>query len=131
MEEAQRIRLEWHKLEPISLLITRVAGTMFLDDPWFATDGLYHRCPLELKREPENDYDPFAVMVMRGDEKLGYIPRQRNIVIANLLDAGRPLECRLCAMDWDEQSIELWVEVLMDRIDPDDLMKSKLRMTVI
>ncbi|AMK14555.1 HIRAN domain-containing protein [methanogenic archaeon mixed culture ISO4-G1] len=130
-EQPKGLEIEIQPLKPISLLVTRVAGVMYRDDPWFATDGLYHHCPLELRREPENDYDPFAVMVMRGDEMIGYIPRERNIVIANLMDAGRELRCRVCAMDRDDYSIDLWIEVLMDRIEPKDLIDGKMKLTVI
>ena len=130
-EQPKGLEIEIQPLKPISLLVTRVAGIMYRDDPWFVTDGLYHNSPLELRREPENDYDPFAVMVMRGDEMIGYIPRERNIVIANLMDAGRNLRCRACAMDRDEYSIELWIEVLMDRIEPKDLLDGKMKLKII
>lgn len=43
-----------------------------------------------LKREPKNEYDKYAIRVQRNDgRKLGYIPRQDNKVIANLMDAGK------------------------------------------
>jgi hypothetical protein len=44
---------------------------------------------LELKREPENIHDPLATLfVFRGDQKVGYVPRQYAAMIAHLLDAG-------------------------------------------
>lgn len=56
---------------------------------------------LTLKREPENAYDALAILVLdaRG-AKLGYVPRDRNQVLARLLDAGKPLYARLDRKQW-------------------------------
>lgn len=41
---------------------------------------------LTLKREPENRHDCYAVEVYRGDDKLGYLPREENRVVARMMD---------------------------------------------
>lgn len=48
-----------------------------------------------LKSDVDNKYDPRAVMVLAGDKKLGYAPRNWNQVFRGLLDAGYPLQARL------------------------------------
>ena len=48
-----------------------------------------------LVREPENEFDDLAILVKNKDgKKLGYIPRQKNEVIARLMDAGKLLEAQ-------------------------------------
>ena len=45
---------------------------------------------LQLFREPENEYDEWAIAVyITDDDKLGYISRFKNETIARLMDAGK------------------------------------------
>ncbi|MBQ7784700.1 MAG: HIRAN domain-containing protein [Clostridia bacterium] len=45
---------------------------------------------LKLFREPENEYDEWAIAVyITDDDKLGYISRFKNETIARLMDAGK------------------------------------------
>jgi len=46
---------------------------------------------LQLKADPENDYDPRAVAIYFGDVKLGYVPRDSNREIRKFLDCGHDL----------------------------------------
>lgn len=50
---------------------------------------------LDLIREPHNPHDPLAVSLAWRGERIGYVPRLMNADIANRLDAGVPLHCRL------------------------------------
>ena len=43
---------------------------------------------LTLQRQPENPHDYFAVEVYSGNQKLGYLPRADNKIIARMLDQG-------------------------------------------
>jgi hypothetical protein len=43
---------------------------------------------LRLERELENRFDPYAVAIYFDDQKLGYIPRGENEMIAKFLDLG-------------------------------------------
>ncbi len=51
--------------------------------------------PVTLKREPRNPYDRLAIALSWGEEKIGYIPRSENRVIAALLDQGATLKARV------------------------------------
>lgn len=42
---------------------------------------------IELRREPENEYDEFAIALYWQQEKIGFIPANYNETIARLLDA--------------------------------------------
>ena len=57
--------------------------------------------PVILRREPHNPYDRRAIALYWRDEKLGYIPRADNVVIANLLDQGATLK----AMVWKKKKL--------------------------
>lgn len=84
----------------IFLLECHVAGTSHVPieeiEPFLAVGET-----LTLLREPENAFDALAILVLdaRG-AKLGYVPRDRNQVLARLLDAGMLLDARLERMQW-------------------------------
>jgi hypothetical protein len=43
---------------------------------------------LTMKSEPENKYDPSAVVIFYGDKKLGYVPKEENKLIFKFLELG-------------------------------------------
>jgi hypothetical protein len=46
--------------------------------------------PLELRRDPDNEHDPNAIMVLAGGELIGFVPRELAAELAGELDAARP-----------------------------------------
>jgi uncharacterized protein YbaR (Trm112 family) len=61
---------------------------------------------LRLLREPDNPHDPRAVAIYHQDDRIGYVPRNRNREIADRLDRGVPLDCRITAIDPEEGAYE-------------------------
>jgi len=59
-----------------------------------------------LTREPDNPHDPRAVAIDFHDDRIGYVPRERNRKIAELLDQGAHLTCRITAVDPEEASFD-------------------------
>jgi hypothetical protein len=58
---------------------------------------------LTLVYEPENKYDPKAVMLCYGEYKLGYVPRGINDEISKLLEMGYNIfEARIQRLDAKE-----------------------------
>lgn len=51
--------------------------------------------PITLKRESQNPYDHKAVALYWRNEKMVYIPKSDNSVIADLLDQGAPLNANI------------------------------------
>jgi hypothetical protein len=51
-----------------------------------------------LAREAFNDHDRDAVAVYFHNEKLGFVPRQENRAIAQMLDRGESLEARIAGL---------------------------------
>lgn len=45
-------------------------------------------CELSLAGEPDNPHDPDAVAIMLGKTKLGYVPREANSAISQLIYFG-------------------------------------------
>ena len=66
---------------------------------------------LDLVREPDNKYDGFATAVFKDSSKLGYLPRDENISIANLLDSGMLLRCTVKEVN---NNRPLWEAVLVN-----------------
>jgi HIRAN domain len=46
--------------------------------------------PLEIRRDPANEHDPNAIMVLAAGELIGFVPRETAAELAPELDAGRP-----------------------------------------
>jgi hypothetical protein len=84
----------------IMLVECAIAGTSFRElqavEPLIPTGSL-----LPLKREPVNEHDPLAIMILdeRGNH-LGYVPRAKNEALARLMDAGKLLFGRLESKEW-------------------------------
>ena len=76
--------------QEIFLLKCHIAGTAYTDDIEAIEKELHLDDILILRREPENKHDNLAVIVIdEQGRKLGYIPRNKNEVIARLMDAGK------------------------------------------
>jgi hypothetical protein len=63
--------------------------------------------PLELRREPENEYDSFAIALYWQEEKIGFLPAANNEMIARLLDAeALPLLAFITHINYEVQPWE-------------------------
>jgi len=58
-------------------------------------DRMRPRDPLALIREPDNTYDRQAVAVYWRGNKLGYVPRDENAAVAQMLDRGESLKAEI------------------------------------
>ena len=66
---------------------------------------------LELRREPNNKYDEFAIALYWQQEKIGFIPADSNETIARLLDAeALPL---LASITHLNKEVEPWENVVV------------------
>ncbi len=84
----------------IFLIETHVAGTTHVPirevEPALTAGHL-----LVLRREPDNQHDPLAILILTEDgRKVGYVPRDRNEVLARLMDAGKLIFARLDSKQW-------------------------------
>ena len=86
--------------QDIFLLETHVAGLHYYDiknlhEPLKVTDIL------QLRREPTNSRDELAIEIFTlSKQKLGYVPRFRNPVLARLMDAGKLLVAEVASIQF-------------------------------
>lgn len=96
----------------ILVLECLVAGTSFRKlkqvEPSLSTE-----VKLKIKREANNEYDEFAVALYFEKEKIGYIPRDKNEVIARLMDAGKAFYASIKAKEWEGNWLKIEVKVYL------------------
>jgi hypothetical protein len=103
--------------ESVRLLIQRspLAGSQY-----YAVDALWAEIRvgdrLDLIREPENRHDRRAIRVEWRGQKLGYVPRAQNRVIAEAFDQGEKLVARVARLKphpdpWQRVEFEVYIEL--------------------
>lgn len=98
----------------IFLIECRVAGTSHLDLEHLEAE-LLPGARIACLREPQNSYDPMAIRLQDGQgRKLGYVPRERNEVLARLLDAGKTVFGRLEAKAWKGKWLKLDIRLFLE-----------------
>lgn len=101
--------------KPILLLKTYITGLFFVKDVTKLLEPIEDGARLTLIREPDNKYDEFAIMVQdTAGNKLGYIPRKSNIVIANLMDAGKSVYATVRENRWYGRSPDVTIGLYME-----------------
>ena len=97
----------------VELLNCNIAGTTFLDLDEVEPELEKHQL-LMLKREPKNKSDDKAILILTEDgQKLGYVPKKKNEVLSNLMDAGKLLFGRLNKKTWVDTWLKLDVQVFL------------------
>jgi hypothetical protein len=83
---------------PIAIQCSPLAGFHYHEG-----ENLWHHLqvgqPLALVREPRNPYDRRAVRIDWNGHKLGYLPRDENVAVSQMLDSGRRLTAEILALD--------------------------------
>ena len=100
-------------VQEVALLNCNIAGTTFLDLDEIEPELKKHQL-LMLKREPKNKDDDKAILILTEDgQKLGYVPKKKNEVLSNLMDAGKLLFGRLNKKTWVDTWLKLDVQVFL------------------
>lgn len=80
----------------IYLFDSHVAGTTFIAGIEELEPHLNIDDRLDFFREPDNKYDPKAIVIKTKDGvKIGYVPKEDNIIFSRLMDAGKLLFGRI------------------------------------
>lgn len=69
----------------------RIAGTSHAPDIDVTMGQMPDEARLELVREPDNQADSWAIRVEYDGKKIGYVPADKNEVLARLMDGGKTL----------------------------------------
>lgn len=92
----------------IFLFDTYIAGTTHVEgieelEPFLKVDD-----KIEFFREPDNRYDPQAIVIRTtSGTKIGYVPKKDNVVFARLMDAGKLLFGRIS----EKEKRGNWVQI--------------------
>ena len=95
----------------IFLFDTYVAGTSHIEGMEELEPHLQTGDRLGFFREPDNQYDAQAIVIKTADGvKIGYVPRQDNVIFARLMDAGKLLFGRIS----EKEKKGKWVKISID-----------------
>lgn len=98
----------------IFLFDTYVAGTTHIEgieelEPHLKVDDR-----LEFFREPDNSYDNQAIVIKTCDGvKIGYIPKQDNVIFARLMDAGKLLFGKISSKEIVGTWVKIYIKVYL------------------
>jgi hypothetical protein len=99
--------------QEIFLIETHVAGTSHVpirDIESTLTPG----AAMVLRRDRDNAFDSLAIMILTEQgAKLGFIPRDRNEVLARLMDAGKCIFARLESKEWHGDWLRVSIRVFL------------------
>lgn len=88
-----------NSLQPFSreifLLDIVVAGTTHCKDIDKVYPLLEKGQVLRMLRNPKNKHDKHAIALYYNDIRIGWVPRELNLVISRLMDAGKAFFCRI------------------------------------
>jgi hypothetical protein len=99
----------------IYLMSASIAGTYYVDDIQDLVEEIEVGTKLRLIREPDNKHDELAILVKdQNGNKMGYVPRKMNPILANLMDAGKNLYGTVKEINDDDDNINIEMEIFMD-----------------
>ena len=78
-------------IENTYLITVNIAGLYYVENIDEIFPKLKKGTPLDLFREKNNVYDRKAIKIKYGEDKIGYVPRKHNVILANMMDAGKKL----------------------------------------
>ncbi len=79
----------------IFLLDIVVAGTTFCPVVPALRAELLPETMLRMVRCPDNEHDRYAIAIYYKENRIGYVPRELNLVISRLMDAGKEFYARV------------------------------------
>lgn len=69
---------------------------------------------LTLHRIPDNPSDPNAIKIYNRDGiKLGYVPRQDNLILARLMDGGKHLYAKITEKSWRDDWLRIRIQIFL------------------
>ena len=98
----------------IFLFDSRVAGTTHVEGIDELEPHLHVEDRLNFYREPDNPYDPLAIVIKTTDGvKIGYVPRADNAIFSRLMDAGKLLFGRITAKEWVGDWLQIRIRIFL------------------
>jgi hypothetical protein len=99
----------------IYLIEAHIAGTMYVNNIEKLEPNLTLGKKLSFFREPDNPHDKLAIVV-RDDSgnKVGYVPRDKNEVLARLMDAGKLIYGTIHEKEYMENWLKVSMQIYLD-----------------
>lgn len=98
----------------IFLFDTYVAGTTHIEVIEELEPHLTNDDRLEFFREPDNRYDKQAIVIKTVDGvKIGYVPKQDNVIFARLMDAGKLLFGKITSKEKKGSWVKIYIKVFL------------------
>ena len=85
-----------------------VAGTTHCEHIYEVFSHLEKGLVLRMQRHPENKHDENAIAIYYEKVRIGWVPRELNLIISRLMDAGKAFFCRIENVELVE---EYWVKI--------------------
>lgn len=101
-------------VQEIYLVGCTVAGTTHVSEIETKTAELAVGSVLSFVREPQNAYDPLAIQIYNPrNERIGYVPKANNEILARLMDAGKLLFGRVEDKHTEGKWVRVTIKVFM------------------
>ena len=98
----------------IFLFDTFVAGTTHIEGIEELALYLDVDDKLDFFREPDNRYDPNAIVIKTSNGvKIGYVPREDNVIFSRLMDAGKLLFGKITAKETKGKWIKIKIGIYL------------------
>ena len=98
----------------IFLFDTYVAGTTHIEGIEELEQNLKVNDKLDFFREPDNRYDKQAIVIKTTNGlKIGYVPKQDNLIFSRLMDAGKLLFGKISAKEKKGSWIKIEIKVFL------------------
>ena len=97
----------------IFLLDIVVAGTTFCENIEELAPKIIEGTVLRMLRDPKNEHDSMAIGIYLDRERVGWVPRELNLIISRLMDAGKAFVCRVTKTEWKNQWFRIEEKVSM------------------
>ena len=91
-----------------------IAGTMHIVGIDELVAGLAVGQKLTFVREPHNPHDALAIRVFAGDDRLGFVPRRQNEMIARMMDSGKAIGAKITGIEKLGRWNKIHMEVFLD-----------------
>ena len=99
----------------IYLISASIAGLYYVDNIDDILGEIKPESGLLFVREPDNKYDELAILVKdQNGNKLGYVPRKKNPILARLMDAGKHIYGIVKKIKNDDSYMNVEMEIFMD-----------------
>ena len=99
--------------QEIFLLEIVVAGTSFCKEAATIEPLIVPVKVLNMKREPDNQFDQFAIAIYCDNIRLGFVPADMNLVCSRLMDAGKLFFCRVVSKVWKNNWLKINANIYM------------------